>query len=377
MITRPPFCPNPDCGYHHKENLPQKHTAPWYHKYGHYRTKLHKQIQRFICLSCNIQFSSQTFSIDYAVKRKITYKRLFLQLNSGSGIRFLSRTFGVTDKVILNRITRLAHQTIGMHASLRKELILQEDMTVDGFESFTGSQYFPNNIHILVGKDSQYLYGADYAHIRRKGRMRDEQKQRRKELETRFKPPKGEISSSFSRIMGHFLRYYERSGLSTVRIYSDEKIEYQPVLADICALTRQKVVHKTVSSRKERTLQNDLFAVNYFDREIRKDQGNHVRETVEFSRNVNNSMERLWVYGAYHNYVKPYRIRQSGQTKISHAERAGIPKALLRKEWKTFFTQRRFVSKTDLTESEWYLWYRCYRTPLKEWAEAVPAYMCA
>ena len=377
MLKYPPFCPNPSCIFHSQENLPQKHKAPWYHKYGHYRTKLHKQIQRFICLSCHIQFSSQTFSIDYGVKRRIPYKRLFLQLNSGSGIRFLSRTFGVTDKVILNRITRLAHQTIAMHAALRKEITVQEDLAVDGFESFTVSQYFPNNIHILVGKDSQYLYGADYAHIRRKGRMRDEQKRHRQQLETRFKAPKGEISSSFSRIMAHFIRYYERRALSAVRIYSDEKIEYQGILADICARTRGNVVHQTVSSRKERTVGNDLFAVNYFDREIRKDQGNHVRETVEFSRNVNNSMERLWVYGAYHNYVKPYRIRQAGHRRISHAEKAGIQRAQMRREWKTFFTQRRFVSQADLTESEWYLWYRCYRTPLKEWAEVVPAYMCA
>jgi hypothetical protein len=32
---------------------------------------------------------------------------------------------------------------------------LREDLAADGFESFNGSQYFPNNFNILVGKRSQ------------------------------------------------------------------------------------------------------------------------------------------------------------------------------------------------------------------------------
>ena len=191
MMTKPRFCPNPGCTYHHQENISQGDKSPWYHKYGYYTCKVNRKVQRFICCSCGRQFSTQTFSLDYMVKKKIPYKRLFEQLNSGSGIRFLSRTFGVTDKVIVNRISRLARQAVGLNAKLRSCLSLTEDVAADGFESFTVSQYFPNNIHLLVGKESQYLYGADYAHIRRKGRMREEQKGKRKELEMRFRPRKG------------------------------------------------------------------------------------------------------------------------------------------------------------------------------------------
>jgi len=38
--------------------------------------------------------------------------------------------------------------------------------TADGFESFCVSQYFPNNIQLLVGSDSQHVYQIDYATIR-------------------------------------------------------------------------------------------------------------------------------------------------------------------------------------------------------------------
>ena len=371
MLNTPPFCPNPDCIYHHNEQLPGNPRIRWYHNSGHLTTQRNGRIQRYICVRCRRQFSSQTFSLDYRVKKRIPYRQLFHQLNSGSGIRFLARTFGVTDKVIINRIGRLARQSLALHAAVRQHLVLCEDAAADGFESFTVSQYFPNNIHLLVGTGSQYLYGADYAHIRRKGRMREAQKRKRARLEHRFRASPAEITASFTRLMHQFARYYEHTCLRRVRLYTDEKTAYRTVTRNL------PLQHITISSRKERTVHNELFPVNYFDRELRKDQGNHVRETVEFSRNVNNCMERLWVYGAYHNYVKPYRVRQTGDARISHAEKAGIPLGVIRREWKTLFTQRRFVSRVHLSVSEWMVWYRCYVTPLKRTAEHVPAYVCA
>jgi hypothetical protein len=53
----------------------------------------------------------------------------------------------------------------------------------DGFESFCRSQLFPHAIHLLCGARSQYLFVADYATLRRKGRMTEEQKRMREALE--------------------------------------------------------------------------------------------------------------------------------------------------------------------------------------------------
>jgi hypothetical protein len=54
-------------------------------------------------------------------------------------------------------------------------------------------------------------------------------------------------------------------------------------------------------STAPRTTGNPLFAVNYADREIRKDLAEHRRETVCFARSAAMSMARLWVYVADHN----------------------------------------------------------------------------
>jgi transposase-like protein len=353
------------------KNKPRR--GSWYQRDGTYASKCQgKRVQRFICKRCGKKFSTQTFSLDYGVKKRIPYRRVFDQINSGSGIRFLARNLGVTDKVITNRISRLARQAIGIHALLKNDFHLTEDLAADGFESFTWSQYFPNNIHLAVGKESQYLYGIDYAHIRRKGRMTEKQKLRRETLEKRWKAPPGDISASFARLVRHILRYRKENEGDPPVLYTDEKQEYRQVLKGV-----EGIRHLTISSHAARTVRNDLFAVNYYDREIRKDQSNHTRETVEFSRDVNNAMDRLWMYSAYHNYLKPYRTGRNGGKMPTHAECAGIPPGSILRVWKSFFTRRFFAGHLDLSDSQWYSWYRCYATPLKREVPWYPRYAAA
>ena len=373
MTIVPPFCPNSACSYHVSRGKRKLQRRTWYQRDGTYPSKcLGRKVQRFICKRCGRKFSAQTFSLDYGVKKRIPYRRVFDQINSGSGIRFLARNLGVTDKVITNRISRLARQAIGMHALLKNEFRLTEDLAADGFESFTLSQYFPNNIHLAVGKQSQYLYGIDYAHIRRKGRMTEKQKMRRETLEKRWKAPSGDLSASFTRLMRHIFLYRRENEGNPLILYTDEKQEYRQVLDGV-----EGVKHLTISSHIARTVRNDLFAVNYYDREIRKDQSNHHRETVEFSRDVNNAMDRLWMYSAYHNYVKPYRTGMKGEKIPTHGECAGIPAESIGRVWKRFFTRRFFVGHVDLSESQWYSWYRCYATPLKREVPFYPRYAAA
>jgi hypothetical protein len=355
--------------------MPARNTQQWYLKDGTYPSRIHGRVQRFVCTCCGRKFSTQTFSLDYGVKRTVSYRRIFQQITCGSGVRSLARHLGVSDTLILNRISRLARQSIALHAALRPFCSSREAFVTDGFESFTLSQYFPNNIHLIVGKDSQYLYGIDYAHLRRKGRMREDQKKKRAEIERYFTAYQGDIPRSFTRTVRQMFEYRPDAADNPVEVYSDEKQEYRRVLSSLIAAG--KVRHLCVPSTAPRSVSNDLFAVNYFDRELRKDSGNHVRETVEFSRDVNNCMDRAWVYATYHNYVKPYRINSPGEEIGSHAEQAGIPGKKILSLWKTFFTQRAFISRVNISESEWYAWYRCYATPKKMWMRDYPRYAAA
>ncbi len=173
-MKTPPFCPNDGCNYH--QTVPP--GSVWYVRYGHYHSTNRGPIQRYRCKRCGTHFSSQTFSLDYMTQRTISYRRIFELLTSSTGIRGMGRILKASPHCITNRISRLARQSLAIHADLLDTLILNEDLVADGFESFAVSQYFPNNIQLLAGKKSQYWIYSDYAHLRRKGRMTDYCQQR-------------------------------------------------------------------------------------------------------------------------------------------------------------------------------------------------------
>lgn len=362
----PPFCPNRDCSLHH---LTQR-SAVWYTKSGSYITAVSGRIKRYKCNKCGMRFSEQSFSLDYSTKRKLSYDYILKQLKSAAGIRDIARDLNVSPTTIINRITRLSRQSIAVHAVLRETIRLKENLVADGFESFAVSQYHPDNIHLLAGKESQYLYCFDYAHMNRKGRMTENQKEKNRALK---KTNQGcvSISRSFSNICKQLDILIEKRASEHFVLFTDEKPQYRSVIAE-CNFSGS-FSHVTVNSKKTRNLTNDLFSVNYLDREIRKDNANHVRETVQFSRNVNNDLERLSIYSLYHNYMKPYRINLP--TGLLHAEVAGVESKKIRTELKTLYTRRRFYSRMKgMTPEEMHIWLRGFVTPGKKGIEYVPQY---
>ena len=164
-------------------------------------------------------------------------------------------------------------------------------------------------------------------------------------------------------------------------LYTDEKYDYVQARnfnKDINLLVKQnKLKHIRINSKLPRTILNPLFSVNYLDRQIRKDMANHVRETVCFSRNVNNCMERLMVYFMYHNYFKIYRENNKRKDKRTHAEVAGLDKKVLNEGIKNIFAKRRFLTLENIKGFLLLLWKRLHFTPLKRSFDYVPRYVFA
>jgi transposase-like protein len=373
-MFHPPFCPNRECRNHHLSSK----TDTWYVKNGSYSSLLSNKIQRFQCLHCGTGFSSRTFSLDIFVQKKLPYRQIFSHLITSSGIRDIARLLKVSPNTINNRISRMARQALAVHTSLSSELSLNEDLVADGFESFVCSQYFPNNINILAGKESQFWFSSDYAHLRRKGRMTAYQKKKNRELQAGFFGHRRSIYRSFKDLVHLSLELQEKSKHSAITLFTDEHPQYARVMHDLSSNEKKRIRHLKISSELPRTVRNDLFSVNYLDREIRKDNSDHTRETVQFARNVCNCMERLAVYRMYHNYTKPYRIGKRADSAITHAERAGIPSRCIAAEMRTVFTQRRFFSRTGwLSISDRLIWLKEISTPLKQRAEYLPAYAWA
>jgi transposase-like protein len=376
-MKAPKFCPNMLCTMHKKDGV----KKDWFIRYGRYRTKAFGEVRRFLCTYCKKTFSTQTFSIDYYAKKKLKYQELVQKLVSTSNQRDISRDCKISLGTVRNKIFRLARQAIAMHQEMRKHIKEQTGVVADGFESFCVSQYYPNNIHLLALKESQYVYDTNYVTIRRKGRMTEAQKEKREKLEAQFWAPKRGIEDGFSELLDHIGAFSRQSCNRPVTLYTDEKNDYKRAIhnhKDVRALMRQGYfIHKTTPAGKARTRSNHLFTVNYLDRQMRKDLAGHVRETVCFAKNVNDCMERLSVYFLYHNYMKAFREQHRHRDKRTHAEVAGIHKGVIRKSLHSLLTKRRFLSLENISGFALRLWQRQLFTPLKRRVEYLPKYAFA
>ena len=371
-MKSPPFCPNKACSnYRH----PPANGHRWFSKRGFYHRKQGEAIQRFTCRSCGHSFSSRTFSIDYRTNKHLSYHRIFTHLITCSGIRDIARDLRVAPTTVINRISRLSRQTQAAHRELVSQIHLAEELAADGFESFAVSQYYPNNIHLLAGKSSQFWYATDYAHLRRKGCMTEGQKERNRVLQQAFFSGRTTIYRSFSRIVEAIEQLLQTVSVPSVTLHTDDHIQYRRVLSAMAPDLRCCIRHVITSSKKARTVTNNLFAVNYLDRELRKDCAEHVRETMKYARNVSNCLERLAIYRFYHNYMKPFRIDEAEYRCIGHGMMAGLDGREVAKQVKTLFTRRRFLFRTEgMSFSEALVWLRGVATPLKRYAEYLPAY---
>jgi transposase-like protein len=370
----PPFCPDPACLHHHDEPGTYRAFQSW----GSYRTDIFGKVSRFRCTACGKTFSVQTFRVDYWAKRIIDYDDLTERLASCSSVRALGRAFRVAGKSIQNRMGRAARQVLAFESRLASTRKPMEDLVADGFESFCVSQYFPNNIHLLVGAKSQFVYECDHVTLRRKGKMTDVQKMRRARLDKLYRPNTRAIFDSFARIGTVCLGVLSDRASPDLTLWTDEKRDYPRALKSLpCIAAMQdegRLLHRTISSRAARTLANPLFPVNYLDREIRKDLHEHVRETVCFGRNVNAQMERMTLYLFYHNFRKPHRTRGDGR---SHAEVAGYDCVDIERELRTLWERRAMYSRTDLTECGQATWLRSRVTPLFNGSEYLPRHFVA
>ena len=353
----PPFCPSPSCP--NFRDPPQ--DCQWYVANGSYTTKSFGVIQVFRCSCCRKTFSYKTFHLEYWVHHRISLNRIFNGTVSGSGLRQMGRELGVTDKVIANRQTRLARQAIEIQAKANGLLKVRENWVFDGFESFVHSQFFPNNIHILASKDSQYLWSTNLAKLRRKGRMTAAQKLKRSVLETNWKADRKELRVRSEELLGEARRRGRQVAGAGLTLVSDEKREYAS------SWTGPDLEHHRVSSAKTRNLTNPLFTVNYLDRELRKDMAEHTRETVRFARRVQRCLERLAIKQVHHNFIKPYRINTQAHNwgrAETHAQAAGLERETLDQLLEAFWTVRAWGEKQVLKPWEARVWTRQEPTPM-------------
>jgi hypothetical protein len=372
-MVAPPFCPNPVCHYH-------LHAPPylWFIRKGYRLTQTFGSVPRFQCMLCGRGFSTQTFSIDYYAKRLVDYPSLIERQANAESIRGMSRAMDLSCGTVQNRIDRFSRQCIAVQAELRTKAVCAEDVCVDGFVSFDVSQFFPSEITFSITSHSRLLLELTHATKRRSGRMSAGQKAHAKRIYSAVTFERGAIQRSFSDILHALGSERPPTRHHPLVIITDEKKEHEDVLRRSSLWRHQdedhRVGHVRVNSKMPRTFRNPLFAANYLDREIRKDQAGHHRETTCFNRNVSNGMSRLLCYLVRHNFVKSYAIKARAEDQRVHGEVAGIVRSLIDRRMEAAYVRRSFLTRLTLPSTLEKIWRKSFSTPLKLKPDYLPAY---
>jgi len=286
----PPFCPNPHCTSHAE-------SGTWRFKKKGFYTRLRgpRRVQRYVCQHCHRNFSTQTFSTTYWLRRPDLLVPLFHRLLACSALRQIAREFGVAPSTLQHQAERLGRHALLFHEERRPQMP-RESLVLDGFRSFERGQYWPFDLHLLVGP-SHFVYGFNDAELRRSGTMTPAQKRQRRRLEGLYgRPPPQATREAVAELVARVV-----PPGAEVEMHSDEHPSYARAFAQ---LEDRTIHHVTTSSRASRTAHNPLFPVNLADLLLRHDSANHKRETIAFSKRRQGALYRAAIWVVWRNYVK-------------------------------------------------------------------------
>ena len=273
-----------------------------------------KRIPRFLCVHCKRSFSSQTFRIDYYLRRPELLTPTFWRVLSCSAYRQIAREFHASPSTIARHVERLARHCLLFLEAHPPPAPITEPLVLDGFESFEFSQFYPFHINHALGADSHWQYGATESELRRKGRMTPAQKEKRAREEQQVGRPDPQ---AVVKGVAELVRLIAR-GTSRLVIRTDEHRAYPRAFRRVSEV---EVVHEATSSKLARTHHNPLYPVNRMDLMKRHGGANHKRETIAYSKRRQGAMERDLIHTAWWNYMKPVSIKRNDETP---AQRLGV-----------------------------------------------------
>ncbi len=342
---KPPYCPNHLCQYHHKKNLPNE---PFFLHRGKRSVQRFPYVtMRYTCKHCLYNFSSSFFSLSYKDKKPDEYEKIFTLCRKGVSnweIAFFLKCQEKTVRVKKSKIARwlLLHQAQDL-ASIR----IQEPVVFDGLENFSYSQYDPNNINHVVGKDSLFTYDFSFSPMNRKGRMSLRQQKIKKELEKIHGPyPKGEILRGARRVFERLLTKNDN-----LTLYTDNHYAYREVLRE---KRFQKVTHHITLSTAYRNYRNKLFPINHLDMLSRHHLASFKRETIAFSKHSIAMQENFILLIGFKNYMRPKFTKKQKRdvlaNKTSPAMALGLTTKILnfREMFKTRITKHQVGLNEDM-----------------------------
>jgi transposase-like protein len=300
----PPYCPNSECPFHFGTDI------KFYVKNGFILThKYPFRNQRFKCKRCKIQFSSNSFSLDFRKQQTSLSERVLEFAMNGMSNNSIARYLQVSEGTVRDRLKVMARQALYFEKEHTPKKLV-EDVAYDGFETFTHSQFSPCYINTVVGSKSMFIYHNTLSPLNRKGRMTEEQKLKNHELNTQF--------GFYPRDSVYEESRYIFSNLSSIgsgrTLFTDEHKSYLRAKRSLPFTLK----HRTIHSKIRRDPTNPLFPVNRLHNLYRHFFSSQKRETIAFQKHEAALLEKIELMKIYQNFMRPKFVKKNKFDPTAH-----------------------------------------------------------
>ena len=323
----PMRCPRPLCPTHIEGGFD-------FTSVGTFDRKVDKRVvQRFKCTTCGKGFSSQTFRVDYRLKKPWLPLGLFQGLVSKTSLRQSARNLGSKLDTMLRLLARLGEHSLEVHnAFLERHRLsggwIEGIFQLDELETFElDRRLCPLTVPILIHKETRFVVHTDTATLPARGNLRPRDQARKQAREAKFGK---RVNGSKSAVTRSFAALHAQLAPDAAfHVQTDEKKSYRPILREVF---KRPVSHQWVNSKVERGRENLLFPINNVLAQTRDNLGRLVRRSWGHSKLERNLRWHLAVWMLYRNYVRErswYYRRTSSAVDAGVARRRVLPREIL------------------------------------------------
>jgi transposase-like protein len=298
MRFEPRFCPIPDC--------PSYSTGHrrWCFK-GHFQRACDGRIvQRFLCLECRRTFSTQTFRVDYRLKKPKLNHSLFGYFISKVTHRQAARVLGCSRGTIAHRVRLLGEHCRSFHHLRLSRAPAKFDSSkvfqLDELESYEHSRRLaPLTMPVLIERSSYFVLDLSTAPLPCRGGLSKQDRTRKEERENQLGKRKSGSREAVARCFDTLASSVSR--LSLVRVQTDRKSTYVPLLEKRFG---RRLDHARYSSKERRDYKNPLFPINHTLAMMRDGISRLVRRTWAASKLRERLERHAWIWATWRNYVR-------------------------------------------------------------------------
>jgi transposase-like protein len=298
MRFQPGSCPRPDCSSH----VSGHHR--WSFKGGFTRDCDGRTVQRFLCHECHRTFSTQTFRVDYRLKKPQLNHSLFGPFISKVTHRQAARVVGCSRWTVAHRLKLLGKHCRDFHlwrlSRATERGGIAGRFQLDELETYEHSRRLaPVTVPVLIERSSYFVVDLHTAPLPCRGGLSEADRVKKAERERIAGVRKSGSRKAVTKCFETLAAFHARG--RPIHVETDRKSTYPGILKRRFG---RRVLHRRCSSTAKRNYENPLFPINHTLAMLRDGVSRLVRRTWAASKFRQRLELHASIWIAWRNYVR-------------------------------------------------------------------------